>query len=628
MNRNDSFQSSIEQLRQASPFDIPNLLIDMELYDKETAEDLFEKINNDFQKEDIINNVVTPVMTSVIDGVLTHKCFKGTTQKLGLSSTRVIQECQSFNYDGNVISLMPDAFVEYRNRTATEHDWGKENRSQYIRSVYENTYKMNQYKEKKREESGEGKNMIDEYRRKTDITPEKNNPDYRRKDTKHYYNAETDHIIPLEELFKQIQNNSGLSDGDIKKIANQEDNLAMTARFINNSKRSMTNSEFIAKQDQLKAEGKPYIELSPEDRENMIQMEKMAQKSINNSINSTIIDNLTGRGTVDKQDLTNAINKKQEELGRKLTQEEIKKINSELVKQKTLGIHITNAKNAGKQTIDYAIGASILFIIKPLYYEIKDGICYGFKEGVYANTYHEAFKIRFSRIKEYVWKQLTSLKSYFSSGWDMIKNFISSLLEGLIGMFVGMFQKIFKVLKEGVKVFVQTWPILFGEQSKNMSPRQKGDALIKLLGGSVVALCGIGLNLWLNNVAFIPEDFKGVISTMATGLASVILFYALDKADLFNVKEEKRKERVREIFSERIKDIQEKTSIMNNETVERLRIQKMEFMHLINSFDDAIKKQDNYTTVNEILFKIATNLNICSVCTANSTNLEINNWDM
>lgn len=36
------------------------------------------------------------------------------------------------------------------------------------------------------------------------------------------YNAETDHIVPLKQIFNQLQNNMGLSDGDIKELPTQK----------------------------------------------------------------------------------------------------------------------------------------------------------------------------------------------------------------------------------------------------------------------------------------------------------------------------------------------------------------------------------------------------------------------
>lgn len=609
MSVNESLKQSLEDLEKASPLEIPQILEKMELYDQETAEELLDKVNSDFQKEGIIDNVVTPTIASLLDGILRHPKFKGVVQKTGLSATTVIQECKNFNYDGSIVSMMPDAFVEYHNRTESEKQWGQKNRSEYIRKQFEDHDSMNKYKNQKIEENGNRKNIEDQYRQTKDITPKKDNPDNRRDDPKNQYNAETDHIIPLKHIFNNLQNNSGLSDSDIKEIANKNSNFAITARFINNPKRDMLNSEFIKAQDKAKAAGKPYIELSPEVRNNMLKMEKEALSSMENDINHTVISNLLGKGKAGRKELKEAIEKKEAELGRKLTKKEYTRVYRVLAKEKAYHIHKGNLENAGKQTFGYAIGAALLFIVKPLYYELKDGILYGFKEGVCANTYKEAFNIRFNRIKEYVWKQISSLKKLLGSAMEMLKNFLSALIEGLLGMFVGIFKKIFKVLKEGVKVFVQAWPILFGEHSKEMSANQKGDAILKLLGGSVVALCGIGIDMLLEKASFIPEDFRGVVSTMLTGLASILLFYALDKADLFNVKEEERKKRVREIFADRIKDIKEATKEMNEKTMEIIKQQKIKFNKLLEDFDNAALQND-YNQLNEIVIKQAVLLGI------------------
>ncbi len=604
MSVSESFKQSMEKLEKASPLEIPNILQRIELYDQETAEELIDKVNSEFQKEGIIDNVITPVIASIADGILRHPKFKGVAQKAGLSTTRVMQECKNFNYDGSIISMMPDAFVEYHNRTEAEKQWGMDNRSEYIRTQFANSNSMNRYKNNIVVENGNRKNLKDEYRRKEDITARKDNPDNRRDDPKNQYNAETDHIIPLKHIFDEVQNNSGLSNGDIRDIANKESNFAVTARFLNNLKRDMLNSEFIKKQDEAKAAGEPYIELSEEVRANMLQMEKKALSSMENDINHTVIKNLLGNGKADRSIRKAAIEQKEKEFGRKLTKEDYAAIDANLAKEEAFQIHKGNLENAKKQTLGYAVGSALLFIIKPLYYELKDGILYGFKEGVCVDTYKEAFRIRFNRIKEYVWKQILSLKSLLGSAMDMLKNFLSALIEGLLGMFVGIFKKIFKVLKEGVKVFVQTWPILFGEQSKVMSTSEKGDAILKLLGGSVVALCGIGIDMLLEKTSFIPEDLRGMIATMLTGLASILLFYALDKADLFNVKEEKRRNRIHEVFAERIKDIKEATDEMNERTMEIIKKQRFKFNELMEYFNNAALKKD-YKSLNEIVIKQA-----------------------
>lgn len=584
----DNLKNKIENLGNVSPLDLPQALVDIELYEQETAKEMMDRIHADFQKEDIVNNVVTPVFTTMIDGVLAHPRFKRIASKTGLSAQRVMRECKDFNYDGKIVSLMPDAFVEYRNEKDYQELWGKDNRSVYIRSVYENTSAMNRYKKSKVSENGAKKNLQDEYRMTNDTTPEKNNPDGRRKDPLNLHNTETDHIVPLHTVFNQLQNNSALSDGDIKRIANQDYNFAVTARLVNNPKRDMSNSEFIAEQDKLKAEGKPYVELSPEVRANMIKMEQEAQKAINRSVNKTVVNNLLGKGQADRKERKAAMENREKELGRKLTPEERATVDRELAQKKAMDIHMGNAAQAGKQSLMYAIGTAVLFVFKPLYYEIKDGIIAGFKEGVCADTYKEAFTIRFNRVKEYVWGQLKDLKKVLGSAMDMLKNFLSALIEGLIGMFVGILKKLFKVLKEGVRVFIQAWPILFGEQSKTMTASQKGDAILKLVAGSVVALCGIGIDALLEKVPAIPEDLRGVMSVFLSGLTSVLVFYALDKADLFNVKEERRNQRIKELFDERINDIREATDNMNHKVTEVLRNQQLEIMKTTTKLNEAI----------------------------------------
>ena len=62
----------IKKLENVSPLDLPQALIEIELYEQQTAQELMDEIHNEFQKEDIIDNVVTPVFTTIIDGLLAH----------------------------------------------------------------------------------------------------------------------------------------------------------------------------------------------------------------------------------------------------------------------------------------------------------------------------------------------------------------------------------------------------------------------------------------------------------------------------------------------------------------------------------------------------------------------------
>lgn len=593
-------EQSIEKIKNASPLELPYVIMETELHDKQTAYQIYDEVSKTFEGEGIIDNVVTPVLATMIDGVLSMKCFKGVSRKMGLSAQRVIQECQSFNYDGQVSFLMPDSFVESKNNAEYQHLWGEQNRSEYIRSLYEDTNAMNKYKKQKIQENGGRVNMEDEYRRTRDITGSKATADKRRKDPKNEHNAETDHIIPLNTAFSQLQNNSALSSGDIKRIANQDYNFAVTGRMVNNPKRDMSNSEFIKEQDRRKKEGLPYVELDENQRANMIKMEKEAQQAINETVNKTVLDNLTAQGKADRAERKAAMDAEQERLGRKLTKEEIAAVDKKLAQQKAADIHFGNAKNAGKQSLMYLAGNAVLLVLKPLYYEIKDMVMNGFLNGVCANGFREALSIRFSRIKNYVWNYISSAKEMLGAAMDLLKDFISALIEGVIGMFVGIFKKILRVLKEGVKIGMQAYSVLFGSESKNITANEKGDAIVKLLGGSVVALCGIGINTLLEKLPMLNEEGREVISTLLSGLASIFLFYALDKADLFNVKKDKREKRLDEVFNMRIEEIKENTFSFEKAASDAIKNSYIKSREYLNQIQLA-SQQEDYESLNFVL---------------------------
>ena len=595
-----NIDNSIEKIKSASPLELPYVIMETELHDKKTSYEIYEEVSKTFEGEGIIDNVVTPVLSTVVDSVLAMKCFKGVSRKMGLSAQRVIQECQSFNYEGKVSFLIPDSFVESKNNAEMQQLWGEENRSQYIRSLFEDTNAMNKYKKEKIKENGGRVNMKDEYRLTKDITGSKATADKRRNDPKNEHNAETDHIIPLNTLFSMLQNNSALSNGDIKRISNRDYNLAVTGRMVNNSKRDMSNTEFIKEQDRRKKEGLPYVELNETQRANMIRMEKEAQQAINNAVNETVLDNLRGAGKADRAERKAAMEAEQNKLGRKLTKEERDAVDKQLATQKAKDIHLGNAKNAGKQTLMYLAGNVVLLVMKPLYYEIKDIVMNGFQCGVHAKGVKEALSIRFGRVKEYVWNYISSQKAMLGSLYDMLKDFISALIEGIIGMFVGVFKKILRVIKEGVKIGMQAYSTLFGEESKNKTAAEKGDAIVKLLGGSVVALCGIGINALLEKLPMLNEEGREVISTLLSGLASILLFYALDNADLFNVKKDKREQRLNEVFEMRIAEIKENTSSFENAACEAIKNSYLKSREILTQIRLAAE-QDDYVSLNVAL---------------------------
>lgn len=553
---------------------------------------------------------------SVVDGLLEATAGGRVARKKGLTASRVIEECTNFSYD-NLGDNHADVngYTEYKNINHDEIEyqiqlekWKRDGKKgdqpqyngsvnsnstqEYIRSNLEDSSAMNDYKEKQRH--GE-KKIKDEYTEKDNLYVSQNNMPDNYNDETHRKQAQPDHIVPLKQLHEQYKHNYALDDSDLKRIANSESNLAITSAEINQVKRDMTNKQYIEWMDE---HGKP---LDENTKKIMLQKQKEATKSIESDVNKTVAKNLVGKGQVDEKAMKNAVNEFKENNGQAPTEEQRNQIEQNLIKKKTNEIRGTAVKNAAGQAKDYAVGNLILFIVKPIYYEISDIFKNGLKEGVGADSGSQALGIRFTRVKKYV---MTHAKAFFGDSiLDFVKGFVSSLIEGIISLFVGMLKQVLKILKEGVKILVGSVQILFGKNAKAMSPAQKGDAIIKLIGGSVIAISGVALESLLNKIG-IGDPWSVVLSTMLSGIASALFMYILNKADLFSTKAERRYERVKEIFDERIKDVQEATELFDRVALETMKEQRLQFESIQEEINTGLESND-IDSINTGLYKLA-----------------------
>ena len=610
-------KKAIEELEYASPLDISRLLQEMELYDEKTSQEVLDEVHEKFDSaEHLEDEVLKPVFMSVIDGLLEATSGGRAARKKGLTASRVVEECTSFSYDDledNHTNV--NGYTEYKNINHDEIEyqvqlekWKKDGKNgdrpqyngsvnsnstqEYVRSNLEDSSAMNDYKEKQRH--GE-KKIKDEYTGKDNLYVSQNNMPDNYNDETHRKQAQPDHIVPLKQLHEQYKHNYALDDSDLKRIANSESNLAITSAEINQVKRDMTNKQYIEWMDE---HGKP---LDENTKKIMLQKQKEATKSIESDVNKTVAKNLVGKGQVDEKAMKNAVNEFKENNGQAPTEEQRNQIEQNLIKKKTNEIRGTAVKNAAGQAKDYAVGNLILFIVKPIYYEISDIFKNGLKEGVGADSGTQALGIRFTRVKKYV---MTHAKAFFGDSiLDFVKGFVSSLIEGIISLFVGMLKQVLKILKEGVKIIVGSVQILFGKNAKAMSPAQKGDAIIKLIGGSVIAISGVALESLLNKIG-IGEPWSVVLSTMLSGIASALFMYILNKADLFSTKAEKRYERVKEIFDERIKDVQEATELFDRVALETMKEQRLQFESIQEEINTGLESND-IDSINTGLYKLA-----------------------
>lgn len=614
---NEEKKKAIEELEYASPLEISRLLQQIELYDEKSSQEVLDEVYEKFDSEEHLEDeVLKPVFMSVVDGLLEATAGGRVARKKGLTASRVIEECTNFSYD-NLGDNHADVngYTEYKNINHDEIEyqiqlekWKRDGKKgdqpqyngsvnsnstqEYIRSNLEDSSAMNDYKEKQRH--GE-KKIKDEYTEKDNLYVSQNNMPDNYNDETHRKQAQPDHIVPLKQLHEQYKHNYALDDSDLKRIANSESNLAITSAEINQVKRDMTNKQYIEWMDE---HGKP---LDEDTKKIMLQKQKEATKAIESDVNKTVAKNLVGKGQVDEKAMKNAVNEFKENNGQAPTEEQRNQIEQNLIKKKTNEIRGTAVKNAAGQAKDYAVGNLILFIVKPIYYEISDIFKNGLKEGVGADSGSQALGIRFTRVKKYV---MTHAKAFFGDSiLDFVKGFVSSLIEGIISLFVGMLKQVLKILKEGVKILVGSVQILFGKNAKAMSPAQKGDAIIKLIGGSVIAISGVALESLLNKIG-IGDPWSVVLSTMLSGIASALFMYILNKADLFSTKAERRYERVKEIFDERIKDVQEATELFDRVALETMKEQRLQFESIQEEINTGLESND-IDSINTGLYKLA-----------------------
>ena len=71
-----------DRIRLASPLELPNVIMETELHDQKTAFEVFEEASRSLSGEGIEENILIPVMSTIVDGILTLKVFQGVSAKL------------------------------------------------------------------------------------------------------------------------------------------------------------------------------------------------------------------------------------------------------------------------------------------------------------------------------------------------------------------------------------------------------------------------------------------------------------------------------------------------------------------------------------------------------------------
>ena len=474
MSGSEYSKKAIEKMQKASPLSLPNVIAECEFYDETESEKVFAQVVAEFEKDGGgTNSVLKPVALAIVDGLLEGTSSGRAMRKKGVTASRVLQECESFTYGDLKIEPIPGvSHVDWKNAADQRTAYGMRHDRIYRRSQLENSNRMNQYRDKADAEAAASgrKNLIDEYTGDRNITAKRDNPDLRRNDPKHGYQAETDHVVPLKELHGRFKGNYGLSMTDIRNIANLDDNFALTNSKLNRSKQDMTNKAYL---DKLRKSSDPSDRAMADKLEpHMTAKAKKAERAIVKGVNDAVGNNLLGKGAISRQELDAGIAEYERRSGQKLRDlppaeraAAKQKIRKSLQADKAKKIYGQAAGDATKQAADMAIGNAILFVFKPIYYELRDSFNNGFVEGVSCSNGMDAVKFRFTRLKRYLMENASKFLEEGIS--EFIKGLVSAFVEAIIGLFLGMFKCVLKLIKEGIRIFVQAAKILFYEQRSN-----------------------------------------------------------------------------------------------------------------------------------------------------------------
>lgn len=534
-----SFDGMIDELNETSPLQMSKKLIEYELYDQQDSIAVLDQVYEEFEDGgDVIDGLVTPVFLNICDGLVKHP--KLGLQKSGITATRLVGEIKNFSYD-DVHKSKRDVIQDKAN--LDQNTDSNTRVRKYKRDDYEDKKRMKEYKDTYLKTKSR-----DEYTNKNKV-----------KDTK----PQPDHVVSLKSAVSEYGKSKFLSKKELKETLNKDFNFAVTNGSLNQSKGAQDNK------DAVNNTGTIAGEQTEKTKQRMIDKEKESRKQVEGELNSTVGDNLLKDGKKVFHGKSKLVNQAKDQA-------------------------IEDGKNK-------ALGEVVILIIKPVYYEFSDI----FKNGMVANLNVsdkiEAFIMRMKRVKDYVLKNCVG--GVFDIIKDLLKNFVSMLINGIVNAFVGLLKRVLKVISEGFMSVVEAFKIMM-KPSEELSSAQKADAITKLLATTVVTFLGAYFEESI--LGFMKgeplELFKDVIMIMLTGIATTVVVWLLDQADIFSVKDEKRMMRVKEIFELRIEAIKKNTDIFEKASLEALAKQKLQFRKIA---DDMIYAIDNNLPVNETVYQMA-----------------------
>jgi len=546
------------KLRGSSPLQASKILIETELFEKKSSLDVLDEIYDKFEnKESLIDELVKPIGLNVLDGIISHKKLK--LNRTGITASRLWNEIKGFDYSTAAInaSTLSDKQQLEGMKEAREYN-------EDVRKVMTKRTNLDGNKDAHFGDLFKAESSIEvsELGESVELFRFKN---HAKSEGEKNRASDTDHVVPVKQINDRYAKNVFLTESDIAAITDASTNLIEISNELNRMKGAGTFQDQAVRKLALQKKQESGVKLNSNEKKALKKLEGISDETLKNGIEC------------------------EQEAAKKLHDDAQSKA-IENVKNNKSEIAVKAGLQGLEQTQYQLLGTAIIESIKPLFYELSDSIKNGFEAGVGAVDFIEAMKIRFTRVMRYIVKVIVpTLKNAVK---DLFQNISKILIEGVLGLVTGIFKSILKILSEGFSAIVSAVKIL-NSDSKEMSSAEKGDAIVKLLASTVSTFVVFYFSESISKL--VPEPFDDILVAIASGVASTLVVYLIDKIDLFSVKYEKRSKLVSEIFQERIATIKKNTDAFNAASVQELAAQKIAFKKLYENFESGIDSDVDVT---------------------------------
>ena len=276
-----SFDTMIDELNGTSPLNMSKKLIEYELYDQQDSLDILNQIYKEFDsKDNVIDNLVNPMLLNLADGLVKHPDLNGTFRKTNITPSRLVNEVNAFSYEQHTKKdIDDDVFLtqaeksHYNNeKLGIDKDGKKYNKNYHRNKIYDI-----KPRDKTREEKGLSKDEI--------------------------IGKDMDHVNPINHLREKYKNHPYMYREDIAKIIGMSDNEEYIDPSLNRSKGDKTWDEYISSApknedgDVIDSNGK--ILLTKEEQEKKLKLQKETTKAQNKEAAKAMATNIGLKGIGD-----------------------------------------------------------------------------------------------------------------------------------------------------------------------------------------------------------------------------------------------------------------------------------------------------------------------------------------